>query len=134
MLILKCIYHWSPLALLQLTIVGFIMNSWTMVKKITSNISKALDLALNVVHQSIDITTKSTINYLLTKLPDTTSENDAIQCHRINKPSRRGHRLKLGSLTILIRPRAVSTCSAMTSINVFPTPLSNQMNPMQLDA
>ena len=127
MIILKCIYHWIPLALLQLTMVGFIINSWTMVKKITSNISKVLESALNIVHQATKTTTESTINYLLAKLPDTTSGNDARQCHRINKPSRRGHRLKLGSIALL-------THSTMTSINAFPTPLSSQMNPMQLDA
>ena len=127
MLILKFIYNWSPLALLQFTIVRIIIKSWTLITKLTANISNGVDSALTVVHQTLRNVTESTINYLVTRLPDTTSRNTTSQRHRIIKPSRRGGQLNLGSITLL-------THSAMTSINAFPTPLSPQMNPMQLDA
>ena len=133
-IILIYIYQWSPLLLLQFTIIIVITNSWPMVKKITSNINNALDSTLKVVHHAIDTTVNFTIDYLITNLPDSNPKDNQKQRHQINKPSRSGNRLKLGSLTILTHSMSTSTCSAMTSINTFPTPLSTQITPMQLDA
>ena len=127
MLLFKCIYNWSPLPSIQFTIVGIIVKSWPFITQLTANISNMLDSALNVVHHTLGKATESTINYLLARLPDTKSEIITSHRHRINKPSRRGARLKLGSIALL-------THSAMTSVNAFPTSLSSQMNPMQLDA